>query len=615
MSDNKLIAQYEYVDPSSRKVLAVKCRYADKSFEWMRPDAKKPGLGSGLKEADLPLYNAHRLQDWDREDVGSKVVFFVEGEKAAIAISEMYGATAVCLPGGAGTRKFGDALGLLRSHDVVLWADNDEAGRELMRRVKAELMPIVERVRVYAPAYLDTHSDVYDYLTEMKGGFPAKRLQKEIKALADEPSVEKSPDGYLYDYPDVGQHVRFRFRNTRYQTIYGQYGMWADLSVWEDKGQESPKVWEGHISFRSGDSRDKASKSLQNLFGGDLQYWTQLVHSACTSVIKRVDADESYFVDLSVAPASPVVTYIVDKFLPDTGATIFFGRGDRGKTTLVTLLGLCVASGTPFLGKDVARGTVIYVNFEGEDDDDGRRRVNKLAKAAGIPPDKYIDSFLYKNARGQRLEQIAPNLREQIDELGASLVIIDSISKVSMNDIERHDAPNQYFSLIDTLKIPTLSIAHVVKPQNGKADTSDPQYPFGSTFWRDLARAGWQVHRANFSDPAVMHLKLLHRKYNTTGEAPPIGVRMEFDEPGTSCRVSAEDLDSAFDTGEEGGETIKRKIVKSLDEEEGGYPGMNKSQIAEETGANPGTVASELSRLVKRGVLVNDNGKYYVSEE
>ncbi len=175
---------YRYEDHTGR-VVAIKRRYdyADgtKRFEWLRPDPSheghyQKGLG-GIQVADLPLYGLANLV---RSGSGSdKPVLLVEGEKACDALAER-GFVAVSLPGGAGQKEFGQTLEPLVGCTVILWPDNDDAGRGLMRRV-AEALATMDRdrggitdVRWLQPAdsTMRPKDDAHDYFA--RGGTPDK---------------------------------------------------------------------------------------------------------------------------------------------------------------------------------------------------------------------------------------------------------------------------------------------------------------------------------------------------------------------------------------------------------------------------------------------------------
>lgn len=122
----------------------------DKDVYWRRPSGEW-GLG-GLSTADLPLYGC---EDAARVPAGGWVVV-TEGEKAADAIRASHGLREAGIVGvgtvtGAGGTPGPEALSVLRGKRVVLWPDNDEAGREHMEAIAGalEAASLAEEVRVF----------------------------------------------------------------------------------------------------------------------------------------------------------------------------------------------------------------------------------------------------------------------------------------------------------------------------------------------------------------------------------------------------------------------------------------------------------------------------------
>lgn len=103
-----------------------------KSMWWERPDGSK-GLG-GMPVSSLPLYGAETLPAL----ADSAEVVVTEGEKAADAIRSL-GITALGTVTGAASTPGNDALGPLVRLAPVLWADNDDTGRQHMARIAARL--------------------------------------------------------------------------------------------------------------------------------------------------------------------------------------------------------------------------------------------------------------------------------------------------------------------------------------------------------------------------------------------------------------------------------------------------------------------------------------------
>ena len=103
-----------------------------KAFLWKRPDGTD-GL-DGLATEDLPLYGAHRLREWSAD----AVLVLAEGEKAADALASAGIPALGTVTGAAGTPSPA-VLASLTGRAVLLWADNDGAGREHMARIAAVL--------------------------------------------------------------------------------------------------------------------------------------------------------------------------------------------------------------------------------------------------------------------------------------------------------------------------------------------------------------------------------------------------------------------------------------------------------------------------------------------
>src|SRR3990167_3763278 len=153
-----IIAEYEYRDPETGKLIATKVGREPKPVEW-RQASGEAGLGE-LTERDLPLYHAEQLNLLGPD----KLVLFVEGEKAADALSEKLGVLAVCLPGGAATRPTALQLSVLRGRKVAIWPDKDGPGRSLMRRVFEKLRAVAEQLGAIYPEDVLVKGDPYDWL-------------------------------------------------------------------------------------------------------------------------------------------------------------------------------------------------------------------------------------------------------------------------------------------------------------------------------------------------------------------------------------------------------------------------------------------------------------------
>lgn len=121
----------------------------EKSYYWQRPDKGAPGL-HGRKVESLPLYGSHLLAALPD---GATVVVD-EGEKAARSLLDR-DIAAVGSVTGAGSTPGRAALAMLAGCDVVLWPDNDTAGRDHMTRIASALIALPEEQRPASVRWLD----------------------------------------------------------------------------------------------------------------------------------------------------------------------------------------------------------------------------------------------------------------------------------------------------------------------------------------------------------------------------------------------------------------------------------------------------------------------------
>ena len=143
-------ARFDYLSASGDLMFTVvrKNHYFTASGEpVLKPDGKQakdfmPVQPNGVwsyPPGPRPLY---RLPEIER----SREIVFVEGEKAADAIHR-FGWVATTAPGGSSTKLDAIDWRPLAGKSVILWPDNDDAGRKFMGRVATELASIGCAVR------------------------------------------------------------------------------------------------------------------------------------------------------------------------------------------------------------------------------------------------------------------------------------------------------------------------------------------------------------------------------------------------------------------------------------------------------------------------------------
>jgi hypothetical protein len=115
------------------------------------------------------------------------------------------------------------------------------------------------------------------------------------------------------------------------------------------------------------------------------------------------------------------VDWLVDDLLPESGFSLLVAKPKVGKTTLARFLALCVAQGTPFLGRTVMQGPVIYLALE-----EKRSEVRRHFRDMGATGDE--DIYVYAAAApADGFEKV----RKATERLKPALVIIDPLFKMT----------------------------------------------------------------------------------------------------------------------------------------------------------------------------------------
>lgn len=147
---------YNSRDAKGRLVGRVK-RTKDKNFIWKRPNGEH-GLGGEGTDAQ-PLYNAQAVSAVPRDEP----ILLVEGQGCADAANDADIPTVATQTGAQNTPR-PESLEVLRDRTVVLWADNDDAGRDHMDRIGTMLKSLDCKVRWFEWEEAPDKGDVKDYL-------------------------------------------------------------------------------------------------------------------------------------------------------------------------------------------------------------------------------------------------------------------------------------------------------------------------------------------------------------------------------------------------------------------------------------------------------------------
>ncbi len=137
------------------------------------------------------------------------------------------------------------------------------------------------------------------------------------------------------------------------------------------------------------------------------------------------------------------VSWIIDDLLPSSGFSIIVAKPKVGKSTVARQMGLSVARGEAFLGRQTTKGTVLYVSLE-----EKRSEVRNHFRLMGATGAENLGVYT-----GSTPEDAYEWLKREVERQKPVLIIIDTLFRFArVTDV------NDYAKIITVLD-PLLSIA------------------------------------------------------------------------------------------------------------------------------------------------------------
>ena len=274
----------------------------------------------------------------------------------------------------------------------------------------------------------------------------------------------------------------------------------------------------------------------------------------------------------------------VAPILQERQATVFYGEGDTLKSFMALFLAVLVRTGEKQAGLVPEPGNVLYLDYE-TDEDTMWQRAGMLAVGVGMT----IPEGLFYRYMHQPLAADIQQINRIVLDKGIQFIVIDSAAPAVLEP-ESAAMTAEYFRALRSLRTTSLTIAHVAK--NDKSAR-----PFGSTFWRNLPRANFQVTAAREVEHVTVGLK--HTKSNNGRRIHDLGFQFEFEDD----RVVIESIPPIKVPELARGLSPFERIVGALS-----HGPKNLTQLAEEMEIPPNTISYTLSRhnadfiQLKRGV-------------
>jgi hypothetical protein len=202
---------------------------------------------------------------------------------------------------------------------------------------------------------------------------------------------------------------------------------------------------------------------------------------------------------------------VIEGMIPARYPSILYGDGGTAKSLLAASMLLAVSGGaSEWMGRAIKKhGAVIYLDFE-LDEEEQARRVYQLAEGEGVdvPQD-----FYYLSGADRPLKAVLEFARKQAKELGAVMVLIDSLGFALEGDMEAAGDVLRFvrecIKPFERAGITLLIVDHQAKLLAG--ESYHQKSPFGSVYKSNSCRSVIQVGREDQRD-GELTVRFRHKK-------------------------------------------------------------------------------------------------------
>lgn len=264
--------------------------------------------------------------------------------------------------------------------------------------------------------------------------------------------------------------------------------------------------------------------------------WQRVMVTFCASVL-AAERRPARAIDVGRNPRLPAgQRFLLYPLVAEGKLNGIHGPGGSGKGYVATLAAVLVQSGTEACGLRPKPTNVLYLDWEEVDDPIGltiNERVAAVSAGLGIEP----PVIGYMECR-RPLRADIENIAHVVDQRGARFLVIDSVEMAMGAGDDDASYQSRIIGLIEAIRelgpVTCLLIDHV-SAATARADRTPGQvsHAFGSVFKHNEIRWSWEVTAQQEVDDPHLHVALLHDKRNNGGRLSPVGLDIDFSDPGT----------------------------------------------------------------------------------
>ncbi len=346
----------------------------------------------------------------------------------------------------------------------------------------------------------------------------------------DLPEIERHGDSWTLVWAD--KEVGFGIERLKESSD----GLHAEVTIESRNGIKAGRLLGPvRLNLLSSESQTRFSNALaKRATMLEAETWLAITVQACAIVTKQW-RDPPKTVRLKDQPLVPVA-YLVPGLIPKDETTFIYGDGESAKSLLAMRIAISVQTGKPLPWGAIVNqpGNVLYVDWE-TNSQTVATRMMRISASEGLdlsePPDiAYRGTSRDEKGRWSSIRSLDDeigNLREEVSRDDIRLVVIDSIGFAVRGALTEDQPVREAMGLLRSLPCTRLVVAHI-----SKASAGQPQGrvdPFGSAFFRNGVRSGFEVRRSEIDrGEDRIDLGLFQWKSNDDAHMKPFSLTVGF---------------------------------------------------------------------------------------
>lgn len=395
------------------------------------------------------------------------------------------------------------------------------------------------------------------------------------------PTITPAYNGYVFSWPDEKLEI-----SVSRVKIHTDGRIVGEILITSSIVANRPIYPQTAINFVAERTRTALIKTLAETY--PKWDWAGIINQLCLCVVDRSRQGEPVQ-ELWTYDNIPDIEYLLEPILIKGVPTVIYGEKGVAKSTLALVFYICLT--LPWIDNPLGliaptrsvKTLILDYELPGYI---ALRNAKHFQEGMGLP------TFSLHHRRcitplADDIEQIA----NHINNLKAEVIIIDSLARASGGDLNKTDGANAFFESLDKLHgVTSLIIAQTSKDQETKRKTI-----YGNALFTYYARSIFELCKSEYVDDDEIDVALFHRFSNLTKIHPSMSFKICYN--GHKSTIERQPINVA--------EFVAKVNVQAaiLDSLRSGA--LSAKDIAEHIQSSPGIVSATLTRLKKKGTVIN----------